>query len=223
MRLVLRLFTLFSIILICFTQSSIAASFQGLGALPGGSSFSIAYDISADGSTVVGRSYSETGLQAFRWTSSSGMVGLGNLPGASSGDFSEAYAVSADGSTVVGLATYNGSRAFVWTQPTGMFSLGGLPGGNPSNRANAVSADGSIVLGSGSVPGGSFGNVLMPGHWTSDNGIFPGNGTIINGFNAGEVESVSSDGSTIAVYGSTTTNGYGAYRKNFRWHHNLDR
>src|SRR5262249_37302076 len=55
----------------------------GLGFLPGGVSVeSEAYDASADGSVVVGRSSSASGLfEAFRWTAEGGMVGLGDFPG----------------------------------------------------------------------------------------------------------------------------------------------
>ena len=59
-----------------------AASFRGLGVLPGGEyPYSKALDISADGSVVVGESLSANGLEAFRWSASTGMVGLGTLGG----------------------------------------------------------------------------------------------------------------------------------------------
>jgi probable HAF family extracellular repeat protein len=61
-----------------------AASFQGLGDLPGVVSLALATGVSADGSVVVGNSQSANGLEAFRWTQATGMVGLGDLPG---GDF----------------------------------------------------------------------------------------------------------------------------------------
>ena len=55
-------------------------SFQGLGDLPGGPFESAAFGISADGTTVVGRGRSSVnGYQAFKWTQSGGMVGLGGL------------------------------------------------------------------------------------------------------------------------------------------------
>src|SRR5262245_40204949 len=69
-----------------------------------GQTVSTAYAVSADGSTVVGTS----GGRAFRWTTSGGMVDLGQLPGGSSPNF--AYAVSADGSVVIGQS----SAAFIW-------------------------------------------------------------------------------------------------------------
>lgn len=136
----------------------------GLGVQSGYGS-STATAVSSDGSVIVG--YSSTGYilgscnatfcfvtvpqdQAFRWTASGGLVGLGFFPGASAQSFgsSEAYGVSADGSVVVGASTYGGNigQAFRWTSATGMVALGVLPG-DWSSTATAVSADGSVVVG----------------------------------------------------------------------------
>ena len=76
-------------------------TFQGLGFLPG-YDLSDASSMSADGAVVVGTvSIYDPGpthdsWQAFRWTTSNGMVGLGYLPGFEK--FSTAVGVSADGS-----------------------------------------------------------------------------------------------------------------------------
>lgn len=70
--------------------SCFAHSFQGLGDLAGGSFYSEVFGVSADGSKVVGRSVSGSD-EAFIWTASGGMVGLGRLPG---GAYSAASAVS---------------------------------------------------------------------------------------------------------------------------------
>lgn len=101
-----------------------AASFQGLGFLPGGMfDGSTANGISADGSVVVGRSRNDE--EAFRWTQATGMVGLGTLPGGAFSSF--ALGVSADGSVVVGTTSgSNFGQAFRWTQATGMVGLGVL-------------------------------------------------------------------------------------------------
>ena len=86
---------------------------------------------SGDGSVVVGDSMLSMS-QAFRWTASGGMVGLGFLP--PSDDMSTASGVSADGSTVVGYSRYDGSiyQAFRWTPSGGMVGLGFLPGASLS-------------------------------------------------------------------------------------------
>jgi probable HAF family extracellular repeat protein len=113
------------------SQAVQAASFQGLGDLPGGLNFSSAIGISADGSTIVGISGSSntTGQEAFRWNQDTGMVGLGDLVG---GTFdSTARGTSANGSIVVGQSSsVNGNEAFRWTQTTGMVGLGDFPGGS---------------------------------------------------------------------------------------------
>jgi probable HAF family extracellular repeat protein len=122
----------------------------GLGDLPGGAFDSLAFDVSPDGSIIVGHGTRSSGTEAFRWIAASGMVGLGDLPG---GPFhSEARGVSADGSVVVGFSdSAFGQDAFRWTPETGMVSLGAQ-----TTSALDVSADGTIILGSGGVPGGVF-------------------------------------------------------------------
>lgn len=136
---------LLSGLLLAGSLSAQAAEFIPLGALPGESFYSEASGVSADGSVVVGVSYSASGTQAFRWTRTDGMVGLGYLAGG--GTASRAYGVSVDGSVVVGWSdSSSGKQAFRWTQSTGMRSLGVLPPGNFS-EAYGVSADGSVVVG----------------------------------------------------------------------------
>ena len=60
-------------------RASAAASLAPLGNLPGGNG-SVASAVSADGSTVVGYStydFGLNGIEAFRWTSAGGMVSFG--------------------------------------------------------------------------------------------------------------------------------------------------
>jgi probable HAF family extracellular repeat protein len=104
--------------------------------------------MSADGSVVVGYGESALGEEAFRWTQSGGMVGLGDNSG-SSLYRSRGLGVSADGSTVVGFRNGNFPEAFIWTQSAGMVGLGELqsvPGG--FSISWGVSGDGSVVVGS---------------------------------------------------------------------------
>lgn len=122
----------------------------GLGGLGGSTFSSEAHGVSADGSVVVGKSRSATmgggnSDEAFRWTASGGMVGLGKLTGGST--WSEARAVSDDGSVVVGdSGSALGTQAFRWTSSGGMVGLGILSGYDAS-YAYAVSSDGSVVVG----------------------------------------------------------------------------
>src|SRR5262245_22619149 len=113
--------------------SRAAVSFQGLGDLPGGGTLSHALSVSADGSTVVGYSSSTAGTQAFRWTQSSGIQGLGFVDTDTN---SRANDVSADGSVVVGNSgAAPSSQGFRWTQATGMQGLGDLAGGEFHSEA----------------------------------------------------------------------------------------
>ena len=176
------------------------ASFQGLGDLPGGNFFSLAYDVSADGAVVVGRSQiaasGSIAYEAFQWTADGGMVGLGYLPGgANTHGSSEAFGASADGSVIVGSS---GAAAFRWTAGGGMVSLGLLPGTNNSG-ARSVSADGSVVVGSSGAA--AF-------RWTADGGM----SRFSPGFGNSSGSGVSADGSVFAGSVCSTWTCYA-----FRW------
>ena len=126
--------------------------FVGLGDLPGGSYFSRATDVSADGLTVVGFSETADGSQAFRWTAGEGLVGLGNP-----GDLSYAWAISGDGSVAVG-SRDNGVNAEIRIQPYRWDTTSGV--GTPVDAwvsggvAYDVSADGSVIVGRREGTGG---------------------------------------------------------------------
>ncbi len=170
-----------------------AASFQGLGFLPGGGG-SVAKDVSGDGSVVVGYGDSaNSSNEAFRWTAGGGIEGLGDLAG---GLFlSEASSISADGSTIVGFSySANGREAFRWTASEDMVDLGDLPGSFRS-MANGVSADGSVIVGY------SFGSNSMAFYWTNNGGMVPlGNGSDYVNLS---VEAISSDGLTVIGQGGS--------------------
>ncbi len=128
----------------------------GLGILDGGYTTSYARAVSADGSVIVGNCYLDGIYQAFRWTAQGGMVGLGDLPG---GVFSsKALGVSADGSIVVGRGTTAaGIRPFIWDEVNGVRDLVDVLandyhldlGSFRLETANAISADGSVIVGVG--------------------------------------------------------------------------
>ena len=59
---------------------AVAGSFMGLGGTCRRRIRERSQRMSADGSVVVGRGASASGIEAFRWTASGGMVGLGHLP-----------------------------------------------------------------------------------------------------------------------------------------------
>jgi probable HAF family extracellular repeat protein len=122
-------------------------SFEPLGLGPN-SVQSRAWDVSADGSVVVGNFWAIDGFfrppHAYRWTAGT-FQDLGTLnPNAHE---AEAYAVSDDGSKVVGWARgLSGfQRPFVWTAASGMQELSNVPGSDA--KATDISRDGSIIVG----------------------------------------------------------------------------
>jgi probable HAF family extracellular repeat protein len=148
-----------------------ASGFTDLGDLPGGSTYSIPYAMSADGNAITGLSSSTasgTNAEAFRWTAGTGIQGLGDFPGGSF--YSNSIAISADGSTIVGTGNQAaGYEAYRWTEATGMVGLGDLPGGYFNSQAYAVSSDGTAIAGY------SYDelNREQAFRWTQDTGLVP--------------------------------------------------
>lgn len=131
-----------------------------------------AFDISADGSVVVGRGQGFGGMHGFRWTLSTGLIDLGLL----GPDGTEASGVSADGSLMAG-SRVSSSESFVGykealrgTATEGMQGLGFLPGGVAS-RATAISWDGSAVVGTATLGSPQSGFVTQAMRWTPTEGM----------------------------------------------------
>lgn len=141
-----------------------AASLQFLGAPPSGPTS--AADVSRNGEVIVGATILNGELEAFRWTMTSGYVGLGDLS-SNGDDTSAATAVSENGEVIVGQSSGSGpARAFRWTTATDMVDLGDLPGGDVSAGATNVSADGSVVVG---MSDSSTGTEAF--RWSEDDGM----------------------------------------------------
>jgi uncharacterized membrane protein len=122
------------------------------------------------------------------------MTGLGFLSGTSS---SKALAVNVDGSVIVGRS---GNLAFRWTATGGMQALGSIWSG--AYEANAVSADGSLVVG---WHGSSYtamiwdaaGEAMMLSQYLSDRGVdLSGWSALYNAYG------MSGDGRFIVGWGS---------------------
>lgn len=192
---------------------------QDLGDLPGGTTATEAYDISGDGSTVVGSGNSANGAEAFRWDATNGIVGLGDLPGGVFASF--ASGVSADGSIIVGRASSAlGQEATIWDVTNGTITgLGDLPGGAAVNgffsEANGVSADGSVVVGRGTIgitnpSTGVVTNALRATIWDAQNGlrelsvVLAAAGIDLTGITLTSATGVSADGLTVVGTASWT-------------------
>ncbi len=184
-----------------------------LGDLPGGDVDIIAVDISGDGSTVVGVTESSSEFEAVRWDEVHGMQRLGFLPG---GDGTgSALAASADGSIIVGnsFALVNGSQsswrttAFVWDASNGMRDFQPDPYDGTSLypvSANDVSADGSVIVGSGDIEIAAEAFI-----WDAEQGL-RGLGDLPGGDDYSMATGVSADGATV-VGESASASGYEAF------------
>ncbi len=179
-----------------FRWTRASGTIAGLGVLSGGEYNSLARDVSADGSIVVGFSWSAVGVEAFRWSNDTGtMVGLGDYP--SGGFFStDAQGVSPDGSFVVGCGDENRSRiGFWWAANSGeMEDLGDLSCGY------AASTNGSIVVGSS---GGGYGGSEWAHLWTRSDGVSTYLGDLEGGIEDSRALAISGNESTIVGYGTS--------------------
>jgi uncharacterized membrane protein len=163
---------------------------------------SIALDVSADGSTIVG-SYTEEGgvLRAFR--SSGSTIEYVDTVGANESD-PRATAVSGDGSVVAGMTSGSNAlplRAWRWnasTKKTVNLELASSTWLNP--RVADISKDGNVVVGSVLING-----VLHAVRWVGTSGKAEdlGPGTLL-GTNADGSVSVGSDKSTNAAVWTST-------------------
>jgi uncharacterized membrane protein len=121
-------------------------SFTGIGDVAGGTFFSEARGVSPDGTKVVGYSISGAGESVAVLFQNGLLTALGDLPG---GSVAGNAAAVTNAGVVVGEGNgVNGTEAFSYQ--AGIFTaLGGTsPGGFFGSGANAVSDDGSVIVGS---------------------------------------------------------------------------
>lgn len=172
------------------------------------SRFSVAFDLAADGSVVVGyrvverrESFDGTGdapitvSQPFVWTETGGMRGV-DVPDPR-GQFNEARAVTPDGRFVVGsVETLRGVEAFVWDEAGGLQTLGGpMSDGFIHSGASAISDDGGTIVGRSAT---SFGN----------GGIATSEGFLYT--RAGGMQRLGDSASRWATSGATAVSGDGS-------------
>jgi len=171
--------------------------------MPAGADSSRANAVSANGDVIVGRVTYNIGApnyreRAFRWTSPSGYVDLGDLPGGL--DRSDAGAVSRDGTVVAGHSSSGGSEIFRWTTSSPMVGLGDLPGGVVGAFASGIADNGTIV-GLGTP---NFGEVEAV-HWTQSGGLV-GIGDFQTVSRGSVAYGVSNDGTITVGHGNPTGN-----------------
>jgi probable HAF family extracellular repeat protein len=207
------LVVLVSVFLLGSTSNNflMATGFQGVGHLPvdhNGFKGSFALDLSADGTIVVGDSSTlSDATEAFKWTASDGVIGLGDLPGNS--HRSTANAISANGSVIVGESeSASGREAFIWTGINGMVGLGDLPGSGFYSTAQDISADGTVIVGFS-----RSGNGLEAFRWTEAGGMV-GLGDLPGGSFQSRATAVSADGSVVV---GNSSYALGAADEAFLW------
>lgn len=169
---------------------------------------SAGYNISNDGTTVVGGAYTlkvpgEPGApyHATAWTAADGLIDLGSLY-ASTNRNTRANAVNGDGSVIVGWQDFNGPwKSAVWRKDANGDYLPNEyllvdPNGDPTDEFNqlgeaqAVSADGNWIAGNG-----DYANNNDPWRWSETTG-YQSLGSLAPGA-AGYVTDMSADGSRI--------------------------
>ena len=169
------------------------ASIVGLGYIDDGirEEYSAAFGVSADGTVVVGAIHGpgNIGHEPFRWTSGTGLVGLGDFPDGEAD--SEARGISADGTTVVGYGSSPlGYEPF---RSTGA-GLGRITHVEES-VALGVSGNGNVVVGTVFGSGGD-----RAFRWTlgSDPDVeLPGLGVLPSGYSSSIASGVSDDGERV--------------------------
>lgn len=189
-----------------------AAEFMPLGDLPGGLDRSEVLGISADGSTVVGKSNGGQN-HPVRWDAQGVPTSLGSL--SNSLTLGEALATNHDGSVVVGNSISDfsqGLEAFRWTEEEGIVALGFLWADEESmvgldSQGTAVSADGEVVVGKSkpganeTTPPNSPGEGFM---WTEEQGMF-GLGDLPGGVWNSRAVAMSSDASIVSGFSVSTS------------------
>ncbi len=119
-----------------------------------------AYDISYDGSTIVGIHFDNGSFnsRAYKHTEAGGFVDLGTL----GGDNVIINDVSATGKVIVGHSEILGNQsyhAYKFTDAGGMIDLGTLGGDN--STANSITPDGSVIVGFSETGNGDEVQIFM--------------------------------------------------------------
>jgi probable HAF family extracellular repeat protein len=195
-----------------------------LGSLVGQSGNSFASAVSVDGITIVGQSDTSltatTGVRHAFFLSGGSMKDLGSLIGPTGTSLANGVAVTSSGTLIVGSSDTSVfvsgmgfptlAHAVLWTSGSGPITdLGTLstPVGKASSVANAISANGGVIVGQSTTTAGSGGNPLIRGvKWTVSatpptlTELFP----IAGVTGSSSANAVNNDGSIIV--GSSITN-----------------
>jgi uncharacterized membrane protein len=171
----MRIIILCLLMLFFIIEQAGAARFVPLGDFPGGSTWSKAKSISADGKKVVGWSWPDPGIRAFFWSSDTGMRSLGE-PDYDVLNACGARGVSAGGDIIFGECWFASKwyAPFIWTGKNGWQAAAGYFGHKDPPRTigtAAISADGSRAV--GFTKAHKAWTYYKHFLWTKDKGIRP--------------------------------------------------
>ena len=181
-----------------------------------------ALGVSTDGSVIVGVDGANYPVM---WTGGSTTpTSIPPIPGG--GDLflvGQAQGVSGDGTKIVGFDAFHNfvpssstTQAFLWTAGGGAQPLGGPDGGFTQSVANAISSDGTTIVGQGYPSGTGFADPSQPFYW-QDSATGKVAISDLTGGTAGFANAVNGDGSVI-VGGSTSSNTVAPFTTEaFRW------
>ena len=181
-----------------------AGGWQSLGWLPGGLScpgYSFGYDISGDGTTVVGLAWSGCSGRGFRWTAATGMQELQNLANGSN----RCSAISGDGSAMGGFAQGTFSRTPAYWDPS---TAGAVLDPDFQGEVFGFNQDGSKSVGTFGFPGQNFYRAFVRDAGT---GVITNLGSLHSNW-AGKAIDISEDGNVIVGYDNN-----GLARKAWVW------
>ena len=170
-----------------------ATGWQSIGYLPNAlncPSKSNSFDMSADGSTIVGLSWDGCNGRGFRWTEATGMQELMAIE--TSGN--RASTISADGQVIAGFtkgAVTTRTPAF-WSADT----TGAVIDANFGGEVNGLNSDGSLSVGTLFFAGDDYYSAFL----RTSSGTITKLGTLNPGEMAGRAVDVAEDGATIAGY-----------------------
>jgi uncharacterized membrane protein len=167
---------------------------QSIGFLPNAlqcPSRSNAYDLSGDGSVIVGLSWDGCSGRAFRWTESTGMEQLEVM--GSGGN--RASVISTDGTVIAGFAqgTFNRTPV-VWDANTLEGTLLGPGGADAQGEVHGISDDGTTPY--GTVYMGAADNAFDAVKWVNGQAEVIGTGSLLPGW-GGQVMDIADDGTVI--------------------------
>ena len=183
---------------------------QGLGSYFADSLYNVANGVSEDGSIIVGT----RNIDSDNFFSQDPLVLNRNNDSVTiiQGDESfipdNASNISSDGSTVIGQGyaidpdsgrLFSGREAFVWNEALGLQRLGDFAGGDIDSSANGISADGSMIVGTGETDTGDLAFI-----WDAASGMRSLKDVLeqdynldLTGWTLESATNISDDGSTI--------------------------